>query len=133
VRVLLDTHAWLWAAADASRLGKRAGAILIDNKTERLISVALALEIARLAAGGEIILSMAPSAWIAQSAKLLLLDQLDITNETAIEAYALPEPFHRDPADRLLVAAARVHNLILFTADERILRYRHVRSMDCRK
>jgi PIN domain nuclease of toxin-antitoxin system len=121
------------AAADPSRLGKKAGAILIDNKTERLISVASALEIARLAAGGEITLSMAPSAWIAQSAKLLLLDQLSITNETAIAPYALPEPFHRDPADRLLVATARMHNLILFTPGERILRYRHVRSMDCRK
>jgi PIN domain nuclease of toxin-antitoxin system len=50
-----------------------------------------------------------------------------------MEAYALPEPFHKDPADRVLVAAARCHELTLLTADERILTYRGVRSRDARR
>jgi PIN domain nuclease of toxin-antitoxin system len=49
-----------------------------------------------------------------------------------IEAYALPQPFHRDPADRLLAATARRHELTLVTADERILAYPAVATIDVR-
>jgi PIN domain nuclease of toxin-antitoxin system len=45
------------------------------------------------------------------------------------EAYSLPEPFHSDPVDRLLVAASRLHKLSLVTADEKILAYPHVTSL----
>ena len=50
-----------------------------------------------------------------------------------MEAYALPEPFHQDPADRLLVAAARVHDLHIATADSRILQYGSVTSLPAQK
>lgn len=56
-----------------------------------------------------------------------------VTHDIAIEAYALPPPFHRDPADRLLVAAAHRHEVALVTADERILAYRHVQTQDARR
>lgn len=49
-----------------------------------------------------------------------------------MEAYRLPGKFHKDPADRLLVATARVHDLTFVTADERILAYRGVRTLDAR-
>ncbi len=52
-----------------------------------------------------------------------------MTHEIAAEAYALPPGFHKDPADRILVAAARCHQLTLLTADERILQYPHVRTI----
>jgi PIN domain nuclease of toxin-antitoxin system len=57
---------------------------------------------------------------------------LPITHEIAAEAYTLPAPFHKDPVDRIRVAAARRHQLSLVTADERILRYAEVRSLDAR-
>jgi len=56
-----------------------------------------------------------------------------LTHEMAIEAYALPGAFHRDPADRVLVAAARLQGWTLLTADDRILEYRDVRSLDARR
>lgn len=55
-----------------------------------------------------------------------------LTHEIAVEAYRLPDPFHRDPADRLLVATARVMDLALMTTHDRILDYRHVQSVDAR-
>jgi len=58
---------------------------------------------------------------------------VQVSHEMASEAYALPQPFHKDPADRLLVAASRCHDLTLLTADERILTYRGVRSRDARR
>ena len=54
---------------------------------------------------------------------------LDLTHEIAWEAYNLPGRFHNDPADRILVATARLMKLTLVTADNLILRYPHVKTM----
>ena len=51
----------------------------------------------------------------------------------AWEAYNLPGKFHKDPADRILVATARLHNFTLLTADDLILRYAHVKSISARR
>jgi PIN domain nuclease of toxin-antitoxin system len=133
VRLLLDTHVWLWAATQPENLGKKTRVLLVDEKTDRLVSAASVLEITRLNAAGQVVLSTPAARWVEESSKILMLDHLPITTDIAIEAYSLPPAFHRDPADRLLVSTARIHNLVLVTADERILRYRPVRSTDCRK
>jgi PIN domain nuclease of toxin-antitoxin system len=91
-----------------------------------------ALEIARLCVEGHLILSIGLSRWIESSTDDLLLQHLPVTCSIAVEAYALPEPFHRDPADRLLVSTARIHQCTLLTANERLLDYKHVETLDCR-
>ncbi|MDE0838446.1 MAG: PIN domain-containing protein, partial [Kiritimatiellae bacterium] len=53
---------------------------------------------------------------------------LDIDLETVEEAFSLPGEFHRDPADRFIVAAARLNRLVVLTADRKILDYPHVQS-----
>ncbi len=55
-----------------------------------------------------------------------------VSHETAIESYRLPDPFHRDPADRVLVATARIEGATLLTADDGILAYPHVQLLDAR-
>ena len=57
----------------------------------------------------------------------------DITHEIAIESYMLPEPFRSDPVDRILVSTARLHEMILITANERILVYPNVKTSDARQ
>jgi len=54
---------------------------------------------------------------------------VDVTVAILPEAYSLPELFHRDPVDRLLVGTARVHDLVIVTRDERILNYPHVKTL----
>ena len=88
------------------------------------------LEIARLLAGETLSLTVPLDTWIADSLRTLEATTLPVTHEIAAEAYRLPPVFHKDPADRILVAAARIHHLTLLTADERILQYPHVRTMD---
>ena len=56
-----------------------------------------------------------------------------MTDEIAIEAYGLPEPFHRDPADRQIVACARLGGFTVVTADERVLGWKHVTTMNARE
>ena len=91
------------------------------------------LEISRLVAAGDIRLSMPLGEWVAQSMTELSAQTVSVSHEVAMEAYGLPGPFHRDPADRLLVAAARQNGLTVVTADERILDYPHVRTQDARR
>lgn len=91
------------------------------------------MEIARLVARGEIELACPLHEWVARSMKALQLRTIELDHASAIEAYSLPEPFHPDPADRLLVAAARVHDLRIATADSRILQYGSVASLPAQK
>jgi len=91
------------------------------------------LEIARFLASGDIELSMPVRDWVERSLAELGAETLVVTHDVALESYALPGRFHRDPADRMLVAGARCHDLTVLTADERILRYRDVRSIDVRR
>ena len=91
------------------------------------------LELARLASLGAIDVSMALHEWVERALRAIQARTVQVSHEIAMNAYALPGPFHKDPADRILVAAARCHELTVLTADERILSYRGVHSKDAHK
>ena len=129
--LLLDTHVWVWAVEAPEKLGRKTKALLQKSNNDRLVSAISVLEIARLCADESIIFSISPKTWIEASARELQLRHVSVEYPIAIEAYALPNPFHRDPVDRILVATARLHQATLLTADERILAYPHVRTEDC--
>jgi PIN domain nuclease of toxin-antitoxin system len=131
--LLLDTHVWLWAVEAPEKLGRRTKALLLNPGNDRFVSAISALEIARLCLDERLIFSVSPKTWIEDSARDLHLQHVDVGYAIALEAYTLPDPFHRDPVDRILVATARTYQATLLTADERILGYRHSRTTDCRK
>jgi PIN domain nuclease of toxin-antitoxin system len=133
VKVLLDTHVWIWAQEEPEELGPRTRRILVGGEHEAWVSPISTLEISRLVAAGDIELSMPVADWIAQSLAALCAQTVSVSHDVAMEAYALPGTFHRDPADRLLVAAARRNRLTLLTADDRILAYPHVHTQDARR
>jgi PIN domain nuclease of toxin-antitoxin system len=132
VTLLLDTHVWLWAVEAPEKLGRRAQSLLLTVENDRLVSAISVLEIARLCLDEKVILSISPKKWIEDSARDLHLQQVEVDFAIALEAYSLPDPFHRDPVDRVLVATARTLQATLLTADERILAYKHARTEDCR-
>ena len=132
MRILLDTHVWIWSQESPERLGEVARDALDDESNELLVSPVSSLEIARLAWAGRVALAGRLETWVADSLSALLADTVPLGHEIAISAYNLPGDFHRDPADRMIVATARVHDLTLATADERILSYPHVLSLDAR-
>ncbi len=133
MRVLLDTHVWVWTQEEPERLGPRTKRLLVAAEHENWVCPISTLEISRLVAVGDIRLSMPLADWIVQSMAELSAQTLSVSHEIALEAYALPGTFHRDPADRVLVAAARRNGLTLVTADDRILAYPHVRTQDARR
>ena len=128
--LLLDTHVWIWSQEQPEKLGRRAARVLMSPDNVNTVCTISTLEIARLVTGGAISLTMPLAAWITHSLRELDATTLAVSHEIAAEAYALPAPFHRDPADHVLVAAARIHQLVLLTADERLLQYPDVRTMD---
>ncbi len=133
MRALLDTHVWVWTQEQPERLGPRTRQWLVGEEHENWVCPISTLEIARLVAVGDIRLSMPLAEWIGRSMVDLAAQTASVSHEVAMEAYALPGRFHRDPADRLLVAAARRNGLTLVTADDRILAYPHVHAQDARR
>lgn len=132
MRVLLDTHVWVWTQEQPERIGPRTKRLLLGATHHTVVSPISTLEISRLVAAGDIRLSVPLTDWILQSMADLAAETVSVSHEVAIEAYALPGAFHRDPADRVLVATARRDGLTVVTADDRILSYPHVRTQDAR-
>ena len=130
--LLLDTHVWIWSQETPEELGPGARAALLDGENSLFVSTASTLEMARLVALGRLSLTMDLRAWVERSIEILEAATIAISHEIAIEAYRLPEPFHRDPADRLLVATARILAARIVTVDDLILNYPHALSIDAR-
>ena len=130
---LLDTHIWIWSQENPEQLGQKSRRELADIAQERFVSAISALEIARLIHLGLLRLRHRFAEWKQFSLEELNAATLDVSHEIAWEAYNLPGKFHNDPADRVLVATARIANLTLITADDLILRYPHVKTLSAKR
>ncbi len=133
MKLLLDTHVWIWSQEDPQRLGPQTRRLLLAAEHENHVCTISTLELARLAAAGAISVSIALREWVERALHAIHARTVQISHDIAMEAYALPGSLHKDPADRILVAAARCHELTLLTADERLLAYEGVRHHDARK
>jgi len=120
---LLDTHILLWWLLDEGRLSRRQRAILRSASPEQplLLSDISLWEIATLSLLGRIKLDVPVRDFLEQAAAPPLVRVLPISIAIAAETAALPTSFHRDPADRILVATARIHGARLLTQDRRII------------
>ena len=130
---LLDTHIWIWSQERPERLNQKSQRELADIAQDRFVSAISTFEIARLIHLGLLRLKHRFAEWKRASLAELNASTVDVTHEIAWEAYNLPGTFHNDPADRVLVATARIANLTLITADDLILRYPHVRTVSAKR
>ncbi len=133
MKLLLDTHVWIWSQDSPDKLGPATQQLLTDPEHGNYISAISTLELARLVRMNAIAVSIPLDEWITRSRQALRATSVSVDDRISLEAYSLPEPFHKDPADRMLVGTARVEGLILVTADERILDYAEVRTHDARQ
>lgn len=118
MRLLLDTHIWLWSLHDPHKLGKRVQRELRDPGNERWLSPISTWEALLLQAKGRIRLPDDLTSWVARATAPL--QEAPLTHEIALAAQRLQLP-HQDPVDRFLAATARVLQLTLVTADTRLL------------
>ena len=121
---LLDTHAWIWWIEQDARLGAKTIDALdrlpVDARPF-LCDISL-WEVAMLVERGRLSLDVPLEAWLDAAAHPRSVRTLPVSPQVAAAAAALPDTFHRDPADRLIVAASRVHRIPVLTHDERIRR-----------
>ena len=127
--VVLDTCAIVWAIGDPARLPDTVAGILTADDTRVCVSAVSCAEIACASQRGRINIDRHWRRWFRHHVELNGWAVLPIDLDTVEEAYALPDPFHRDPADRLIVAAARGLSAPVVTADVRILDYPHVKTL----
>jgi PIN domain nuclease of toxin-antitoxin system len=125
MKLLLDTHIWLWSALDEARLSSRVAAALANPSNELWLSPISLWEALMLCQKRRLILDPNPQAWIADTLDATPMREAQITFQIAQETARVQLP-HRDPADRFLVATARVYDLTLVTADESLLKARAV-------
>lgn len=130
--LLLDTHVWFWALESPQELGPRCRAALESASNELSVATISVVEFGQLQAVGRLTFRGTLESWLRRGIQALDLRALELTSPVALLAYALPGSFHKDPADRILVATAIHHGYPLATADERILAYPHVQSLDAR-
>lgn len=124
--LLLDTHIWIWLMnGDADRLSQSTVSAVERAANSGLLHVsAISLwEVAMLESRGRIRFTRDCLDWVRQALGAPGLHLLPLSPEVAVASSRLPGSFHGDPADRMLTATARVHNLRLVTYDERILEY----------
>lgn len=133
--ILLDTHVVLWYFSNNTQLG-RVSRDLIDRQ-DRInpfyVSAVSAWEIALLVKRGRMDLGKSAQSWFEEAKRLSAWRSIPLDIEIAIESAALPGEFHHDPADRFLVATARLNEFTLITADGAILEYSksgHVKAVD---
>ena len=119
MRLLLDTHAYLWWLADDDKLSYEARDVLADPRTSAYVSAASIWEIAIKAKLGRLRLGSARA--LAEATEIAGNDfaELPIRARHAAAAGALPR-HHDDPFDRMLVAQAQIEDLVLVTCDEKI-------------
>ena len=86
-------------------------------------------EIFLLVKKNKIDLKMSTQDWITKIEKLSFVSFVPMENRIAHEAVNLPGKFHKDPADRFIVATARLLEIPLITADKKILDYEHVKTI----
>ena len=130
--VVIDTHILVWWVSDSSTLStaaKRTIKSTLSKNGDILISSISAWEIAMLVEKGRLVLSMDVESWLDEVAQIDGVRFLPIDNEIGVKSTALPGDFHKDPADRMIVATARKFAMPLITADEKILQYEHVKTI----
>ena len=123
MKALLDTHVLLWWFDRVPRLSDPQLRALhaADEKNPLLVADITLWEIATLSDLGRIRLGLSLREWLEEATAPPLVQRLPITPAVAAEVAALPESFHRDPADRILVATARIFGATLLTQDRRII------------
>jgi PIN domain nuclease of toxin-antitoxin system len=126
VKVLLDTCALVWAISEPQAMSRIARDVLSSRDTEACVSPISCAEVACAVERGRLVLDRHWKLWFRHFVEINDWQTVDIDLPIVEEAYSLPNPFHRDPADRILVATARVLSCPLMTADRKLLDYPHV-------
>lgn len=121
MKLLLDTHVWLWSQLSPERIARSARAKLTSTGNELWLSPISVWEVLLLSERGRIRLRPSAPAWIDSFFAKVPVHEAPLIREVALASREV-QLEHDDPADRFLAATATAYDLTLVTADERLLR-----------
>ena len=128
--IVLDTHVWVWWTIDPALLSEAQRQEIARYEDDRIgVSAISCWEVAKLIELERLELPVGLGEWFHAALRYPGVALLELTPEVALESTTLPGAFHRDPADQIIVATARVHGCPLVTSDDKIGAYPHVRSV----
>ncbi|MBP7963307.1 MAG: type II toxin-antitoxin system VapC family toxin [Caldilineaceae bacterium] len=128
--IVLDTHIWVWWIHNDARLTDKQRTMIQNSEDQGLgISIISCWEVAKLVELKKLTLHYPIDEWLDTALSYPGVRLLPLTLEIALESTRLPGTFHRDPADQIIVATARLHDCPLLTIDTKILNYPHVRLL----
>ena len=129
--IVLDTHTLVWWVSGDPLLSERARAAIEHEQPDGdiIVSSISAWEIAMLVERGKLVLSMDVGSWLSTVAQIDAVHFLPVDVEVATKSVDLPGDFHKDPADRIIVATARKLAIPLVTKDDKIRAYAHVKTI----
>jgi PIN domain nuclease of toxin-antitoxin system len=116
LKLLLDTHIWIWSVGEREKLKRSVLAALEDPANEKWLSPISVWELTVLVRKGRVTLNTSVQDWVEQAMKTAPLREAPLTNEVALAVESV-HLLHRDPADAFLAATAKVFDLTLVTAD----------------
>jgi PIN domain nuclease of toxin-antitoxin system len=125
MRLLLDTHIWLWSLLEPQKLNRRVVKQLKNEDNELWLSPISIWELLILCEKKRLELDQDVDSWVERALTAAPLHEAPIAKEVALETRNITLP-HRDPADRFLVASAKVFQLTLVTGDERLMKTRDI-------
>ena len=128
MRLLLDTHIWIWSQLDKDKLSPRVLKALEDPANEIWLSPISVWELLLLVEKGRVVLDESVEKWIAQAIETTAAKDAALTTEVALATRQIRLP-HQDPADAFLVATAIVFDLTLVTSDPRLLKAKEVSTL----
>ena len=131
MKYVLDTHAWVWWHMQPKKLSQRVRAIIADLEQydELLLSAISCWEFSKLLEKKRIGISCDPEEWIREALEMPKLRLIPLTPTISYRSTNLPQPFHEDPADQIIVATAREENATVISKDKLIRGYKHVRTI----
>ena len=128
--ILLDTHVWWWAVTETDKLSKKAFNLIAGTQPDKRAITSISIwEFAMMVSHGRIKLKISPGEWLDHAIHKTGLAVMELSPRIAVDACNLPGEFHKDPADRIIVATCRVNKMKLITKDQKILSYQYVETV----
>ncbi|MCI5142500.1 MAG: type II toxin-antitoxin system VapC family toxin [Candidatus Electrothrix sp. ATG1] len=131
LKYLLDTHTWIWWNMNPANLSDKVRQVIADSEkySELLLSAISPWEFCKLLEKKKLGISCPPEEWLKQALDMPKFRLVELTPIIAYRSTSLPQPFHNDPGDQIIVATAREENATLLTKDGKILQYSHVKTL----
>ena len=131
MKYLLDTHTWIWWQLNPDQLSSKVMKLIGNPSkyTELLLSAISPWEFSKFLEKKRLAISCHPEEWIEAALEMPKLRLVPLSPLLAYRSTTLPQPFHSDPADQIIVSTARAEQATILTKDQRILAYKAVKSL----